>query len=265
MNDKLLKLLKQYERVAIAFSGGTDSTLLASVALDTLGHDNVLLLFADSAFTPQAERAFALKWAQEHAFQLIVIKFTPLELEAVAINDSERCYYCKKAIFSEALKIAKEQGFSILCDGTNTDDYGDYRPGLKACNELGVKHPLADSGMDKQSVRELSKEFGNANWDRPASACLASRVPCGRRLEADLLKSVDIAEDILRELGFTGGRARVAGDGIRLELPPDQIQRAATLHQQLSQKILAIGFANVSLDLQGYRRGSANNPDNQSS
>jgi pyridinium-3,5-biscarboxylic acid mononucleotide sulfurtransferase len=261
MNEKLFELLKQYKRVAIAFSGGTDSTLLASAALRTLGLDNVLLIFADSAFTPQAERAFALKWAREHEFQLVVAEFAPLELEAVAINDPERCYHCKKAIFSKAQQIAREQGFEILCDGTNTDDYGDYRPGLKACNELGVKHPLADSGMDKQAVRELSKEYGNQNWNRPASACLASRVPCGRRLEADLLKQVDAVEDILREQGFTGGRARVSGNGVRLELPPEQIERAASLHNELSEAILAIGFSNVSLDLQGYRRGSTNKPE----
>ncbi len=263
MSKKLYNILKQYQRVAIAFSGGTDSTLLASAALKTLGRDNVLLLFADSAFTPGAERAFALKWAREHDFQLIVIEFAPLELEAVAVNDHERCYYCKKAIFSEAMKIAGQQGFSILCDGTNTDDYGDYRPGLKACNELGVKHPLADAGMNKQAVRELSKELGNANWARPASACLASRVPCGRRLEAGLLKKVDAVEDILREHGFTGGRARAAGNGIRIELPSNQIVRAAELHSELSQAVIAIGFDSVSLDLQGYRRGSANTPDHQ--
>ena len=259
MGEKLFNILKRYKHVAIAFSGGTDSTLLAAAALRTLGHDNVLLIFADSAFTPRAERSFAIEWAKEHDFQFTVVDFAPLEMEDITINDPERCYHCKKAIFSKALQIASKQGYNILCDGTNTDDFGDYRPGLKACNELGVKQPLADAGMDKQAVRKLSKKLGNQNWNRPASACLASRIPCGRRLNADLLKRIDAVEDILHEHGFTGGRARVSGDGIRLELPPEQIPRAASLCGELSEAIIKTGFSNVSLDLQGYRRGSANN------
>ena len=190
-----------------------------------------------------------------------VADFDPLALEQVAVNDPERCYHCKKAIFGKALNIAKAHGFDILCDGTNLDDFRDYRPGLKACEELGIKHPLSDAGMNKREVRELSRTLGNQNWNRPASACLASRVPTGRSLDAENLKKIDAAEDILREYGFSGGRARLAGTAVRLELPPEQIPTAADMHLELTEQILAIGFTGVWLDMQGYRRGSANKPD----
>lgn len=261
MAEKLNDILKQYGKVAVAFSGGTDSTLLASVALQVLGHENVLLIFADSVFTPQAERDFALKWAAKHNFSFVVADFDPLSLEDVAVNDPERCYHCKKAIFGKALNIAQSHGFDILCDGTNLDDFGDYRPGLKACDELGIKHPLSDAGMNKSDVRELSCKMGNQNWNRPASACLASRVPTGRSLEAEYLKRIDAAEDVLREYGFTGVRARLAGTAIRIELPSEQIPTAAAMHLELTDQILALGFTGVWLDLLGYRRGSANAPE----
>ncbi|MDR0933066.1 MAG: ATP-dependent sacrificial sulfur transferase LarE [Victivallales bacterium] len=247
--------LASYKRLAIAFSGGCDSTFLAEAAKRVLGKDNVLLLLADSILLPRKELARAKSLAEHCGLELEILQLAPLADPQIRANDQLRCYYCKKRIFSALFARTRELGFDLLADGANLSDQGDYRPGAKAANELGVVHPL--SKLPKSAIRELSKEWGLATWNLPASACLASRIPTGTPLDDKSLSMVESGEKAIAELGFSGFRVRKVGEtSARLELQIEELPKAKQQFKLIETGLKMCGFKSVGLAL--YHTGSMN-------
>ena len=246
----LQHILQGYGRVAIAFSGGVDSSLLLKVAHDTLG-ENVLALFADSVVQPAAERQGAIDTACALGASFEIVGFNPLSLPDFVTNSKSRCYHCKKSIFSAFLELAGQRGFPLLADGTNLDDLGQDRPGAVAVAELGVKSPLAESGLTKGEIRQLSKTLGLPTWNKPSASCLATRIPIGIPVTAADLAMVDKAEGYLHGLGYHGCRVRLAGTTCYLEVVAGDIARLAK-HGELEvvrSYLYALGATKVFLDL----------------
>ncbi|HYF84527.1 MAG TPA: ATP-dependent sacrificial sulfur transferase LarE [Clostridia bacterium] len=257
---KLQELLRSYGKATIAYSGGVDSSFLLRVALDTLGKENVLAITILSSVTPREELAETEKFLAAMDVNHIFIKKNVLEIPGFKENPSDRCYICKHKVFEEILERAKEKGIAVVVDGTNADDEGDYRPGLKALQELKVLSPLKLSGLGKSEIRELSKELKLNTWNKPSLACLASRVPYYEEITEEKLSMVDKTEAYLRSLGFTQLRVRCHGKLARIELVPEDIKRIFTedLNKAIDSKLKEIGFQYVSMDLIGYRTGSLN-------
>ncbi len=241
-------------KVCVAFSGGVDSTFLLKVCKDTLG-DNVLAIIANGLMLPQREFNEAVKTAKEIGVNYYVIEADVLAVKEFKENHKLRCYHCKKNIFSQIIEKAKEMGYPYVLDGKNADDNGAYRPGQKATAELGVVSPLSDAGLTKQEIRDFSKQLCLKTWDKPANACLATRLPYDTTLSEELLKRIEKCEDILNDEGITGGRARVHGDILRLELNKKDFNNIVS-NEILIKKIKEIGFKYITLDLEGFRSGS---------
>lgn len=253
-------VLKKLAPVAIAFSGGADSAMLAAFAAKVLPKDQILLVHADSVFSPGNERVDAEIFALSRSLKIKIMHLDPLSCVDVASNPKDRCYHCKKIIMGEALKAAASEGFPTLCDGTNTDDLSDYRPGMKACDELGIKHPLLEAGLGKKDIRLISRRLGIDSWMKPSSACMASRIPTGTALSEDVLSAARRAENALAEMGFRGTRVRCI-DGLnkaRLEFKPIYLHRAFAMKNEIESALKSAGFASVEIDPSGYRRGSMN-------
>ena len=265
MNDLLnkYKKLKDYlgslGSVAVAFSSGVDSTFLLHAAKDALG-ENVLAVTASSCFIPDREmeeaKAYCVKLGVRHE----VFRADVLNIEGVAENPKNRCYLCKKALFSEIKEIALKAGMKEVLEGSNLDDEGDYRPGMLAISELGIKSPLRQGGFTKEEIRSLSKHFGLPTWNKPSFACLASRVPYGEEITEAKLGMIDQAEAFLLELGFRQLRVRMHGSIARIELLPEDfdIFMEEKLRTKVYEKFIGFGFTYVSLDIKGYRTGSLN-------
>ena len=261
VQEKLQVLQEELRRlgsVVIAFSGGVDSTFLLQVAHLTLG-EKALALTARSGVVPQRDLREAEAFCTKYGIRHLYFDFDELAVPGFAENPPDRCYICKKTLFSNFLRTAKEHG-AVLCEGSNMDDLGDYRPGLKALAELDVHSPLRVAQLSKAEIRLLSHELQLPTWDKPSFACLASRFVYGERITAEKLAAVDKAEQLLWELGFKQFRVRVHGNLARIEVLPDELQRAlaepvrSTLHNKLQE----YGFDYVTLDLLGYRTGSMN-------
>ena len=246
------------KRLAIALSGGVDSVTLARASEIVLGKENVLLLFADSVFSPEAERAFALEWAMARKLQCIAVPFEPLNDPVIAGNPSDRCYHCKKAMLSLLLAKASEKGFTVITDGENLDDAGDYRPGRKAADELNIRHIFLEAKLNKAMIRDLAHDFALPNSQAPASACLASRIPCNTSITVPALKMVDSAEQILLEHGFAGARVRFYNDLAKIEVAPEDMEKLWKMRNSVTDAIKVLGFKSTALDLDGYRRGAVN-------
>lgn len=256
---KLNNTLERYGKLAIAYSGGTDSSLLAACAVKALGVENVLLFLIDSPLLPAAEREYAIKQAVDYGWNLDIIEVDPLANDEIRQNSELRCYYCKKALMQIIKTKAVSCGYENVADGVNIDDLGDYRPGLKASDELGIQHPLLVAGFGKKQIRELARGIKMANWNAPAAACLASRIPYGTALDRDHLNMIDAAETFLRLLGFIGCRVRMIAPGkAKIEPNPDDIDAVAFKREEIIKKFKAIGFKATLLDLEGYRQGSLN-------
>jgi uncharacterized protein len=248
--------------LAVAFSGGVDSTLLLAAAVEVLGN-RTLALTADSPLHPARETRAAVDIAGRLQVRHIVVRTEEMKQPDFRANTRDRCYICKKMIFRDLMSQAEARGIHHLAHGVNQDDLSDYRPGLKAAKEMRVLAPLLDVRLTKAEVRLLVKAQGLPNWNRPAMACLASRIPYDTALTREMLARVEAAEDVLDDLGFSGGRVRCHGDVARLELSSEADMTRALSHAErhrLVQGLKAAGFLYVALDLEGYRQGSLNDP-----
>jgi uncharacterized protein len=256
---RLKKIVAGMKSVAVAYSGGVDSTLLLKVCADALG-DKCLAVTARSETYPQDELEAARRYARAFGVRHVVIETSELAIAAFADNPPDRCYHCKKELMARLRAVADENGLACVADGTNADDPGDYRPGLKAAEEAGARQPLREAGLTKQDVRDLSRELGIEGWDRPAQACLASRLPYGEKITREALEMVERAESLLHEMGFRQCRVRRHGHVARIELAPEDIPLFIRMDERdnLVEKIKDLGFKFVALDLEGYRTGSMN-------
>ncbi len=263
-SEQLDALLSSYGSVAVAFSGGIDSALLAYTAHEVL-QDRMIALTVDSNLLTKADHGdvddFCARYGIPH-------RYVPVDVFSIpefAANPKDRCYYCKRTIFTTLQKAATDAGMAVLAEGSNVDDEGDYRPGLKAIAELGVASPLRATGFTKDDIRRLSKELQLPLWDKPSAACLASRIPYGELITPDSLRQIEAAEDYMHSLGFKGCRVRKHGNLARIELS-DMLSGAeggslsAFLRDRelIAAHLKETGFQYVTLDLQGYRTGSLN-------
>ena len=258
--DDLKAILASYGSVAVAFSGGVDSAFLMHAAHEALG-GRALALTASSRSFPERELNEAVSFCRERGIRQVIIESEELSAEGFAQNPKNRCYICKKQIFTKFLKAAGKEGMKEVAEGSNLDDNGDYRPGLMAVAELGIRSPLRESGFTKEEIRILSRHFGLPTWDKQSFACLASRFPYGEIINEKKLAMVDQAEQYLLDLGFRQLRVRIHGGNMaRIELLPEDFQKfmSEDIRIEVYEKLIDIGFTYVSLDLKGYRTGSMN-------
>jgi uncharacterized protein len=256
-SDRLATILKGYGTLAVAFSGGVDSTLLLDVAHEALG-PACLAVTARSASFPERERAAAAAFCRERGIEQIEIESEELDIEGFSHNPPNRCYLCKKELFSKMLALAHTRGIATIAEGSNLDDEDDYRPGLVAITELGIKSPLREAGLTKADVRALAQARALAVWDKPSFACLASRLPYGAQIDRDVLARIDQAETFLLETGLRQVRVRVHGDIARIETDAEGMDRLAEpqVRAAVVERLQTLGFPYVTLDLRGYRTGS---------
>ncbi|MCR4923173.1 MAG: ATP-dependent sacrificial sulfur transferase LarE [Lachnospiraceae bacterium] len=291
--DTLKKYIKDLGSVAVAYSAGVDSTFLLKLAHDILG-DDCIALTSDSKSFPQGDKREALSFCRDNNIHIITFDANELEYPDYYENSKDRCYYCKKLIFTKMLKIVKEEGSYTLIEGSNTDDDLDYRPGKRALQELNIKSPLKECGFSKAEIRELSYKMGLPTWNKPSFACLASRIPYGEIISSEKLEMIEASERILKELSFRNYRVRLhnltnknltnndfkekdrqAASGpsealqggnkadkwmARIEIEPDEMGKILETSTRLwlVEELKALGFSYVTLDLLGYRSGSLN-------
>lgn len=256
--NKLLELISKMQNVAVAFSGGVDSSFLCYAAAQALG-SKALAITLITPMLPQFEIDDAKIFAQKIGIKHILVNTLDVP-DAVAENSEKRCYFCKKIAFNFILETAKKHGISVVLDGSNFDDLSDYRPGLRALQELCILSPLKEVELTKAEIRELSQKFGLPSWDKPAYACLASRIPYGEKIDAEKLNKIEKAEDCLRSFGFRQFRVRMHGSIARIEVAPEERKRFfdERFLDEISTKIKAIGFLYVAFELEGYAMGSLN-------
>lgn len=262
MDNKLEALKKNIRNLGsavVAFSGGVDSTFLLKVAHDVLG-DNVIAVTATSSTYPKRELNEAKRYAKSIGARHIIIESEELDIKGYAQNPVNRCYYCKKELFSKLKNVAGENEIDYVLDGSNLDDTGDYRPGMEAAKELGVVSPLKEAELTKDDIRKFSKELGLPTWNKPSFACLSSRFPYGNEINSKKLKMVEDAEQFLLDLGFRQVRVRHHGQIARIEVSPEERSRFFDLDlmDKVGNRLKEIGFTYVTLDILGYKTGSMN-------
>lgn len=261
IDEKLADLraaLQSYESVVVAFSAGADSTLVAKVAADVLG-ERALAVTSASESLAERELHEALTYAESLGINHRVIYTQELSNPEYLANPTNRCYHCKTELYDHLVALAEEKGYRTVANGLNLDDLGDYRPGLQAAREHDVRAPLQEANLTKADVRAISKLLDVPTWDKPAMACLSSRVPYGEAITPEKLRQIDQAEQALRDLGYRQLRVRHHGQVARIELPTESLVTFVTEHAAVAtERLKALGFQYVTLDLQGFRSGSMN-------
>lgn len=257
--DRLKSLLAATGPMAVAYSGGVDSTFLLSVAKEVLG-DRLIAITAHTPLMPNAEKRFAAETAASLGVRHVLVFPDVMGNTELIANPPHRCYICKKAVFTLIVEKAAAEGFHRLAHGANMDDLADFRPGMQAAEELDVDAPLVTAGLGKQDIRHLSHEVGLPTWDRPAMACLASRIPYGTPITAAALSMIEQAEEALRSMGITQCRVRVHDTVARIEVDPRELSQLVSpgMRQRIVEQLRDIGFAYVALDMEGYATGRMN-------
>ncbi len=261
LEGRVRSLVNSLGSVVVAFSGGVDSSVVLALAVQELGAERVLAVTSRSETYLDEEYRVAVDVAARLGAAHHVIETRELEIPGFSSNPPDRCYHCKGELFGELVGIAAEMGFAAVADGANLDDKGDFRPGIRAADELGVRHPLMEAGLNKDAVRALARELGLPNWSKPAMACLSSRFPYGETITRQKLTMVARAEAVLREAGYAQLRVRHHGVTARIELPADELEGLVAnlpLRSRIVAELKDIGYRYVTLDLEGFRSGSMN-------
>ena len=253
--EELKEKIREKQRILVSYSGGVDSSLLALLAREALG-DRALAVILDSETLSRRELEQAVALAERMGLNFRVAKHNILEQEPFRDNPLNRCYICKKSGIALLKSIAAAEGISCIADGLNRDDCREWRPGTAACDEEGIWHPFVEACMGKEDIRALARDLGLPVWNKPSSACLASRIPYGQPLIRQTLCMVEAAEDLLKSLGFGQLRVRADGKGARIELEKQEMERALKMGEDIACKLKGLGFSYVCLDLEGYRSGS---------
>lgn len=255
--DRLKQILLGMDSLVVAYSGGVDSTLLLKVAYDCLGK-RVIAVTALSASLPAREQAEAEAIARQIGAKYINIHSHETEDPHYLANEADRCYYCRVDVFGRLTEFARQEGYRYVADGNNADDVGDHRPGRQAAREYGVRSPLLEAGLTKAEIRQLAREFGLPNWDKPAAACLSSRVPYGTPITLRMLSQIEQAELALKNLGLRQVRVRHHANVARIEVEPDDFSQIMEQRAEIIAKLETLGYTYVTLDLAGFRSGSMN-------
>ena len=255
----LAENLKQLGKCAVAFSAGVDSTFLLAAAKETLDK-NVIAITGRSVSFPEREQAEAADFCRDLGVEQVIVTADQMAIPGFNNNPPDRCYLCKKDLFSAFLKAAEDKGFAFVAEGSNIDDLGDYRPGMRAIKELGIKSPLKEAGLTKEEIRILSREMGLPTWDKPSFACLATRIPYGEKITPKKLRMIEKGEQLLFDLGFRQVRVRIHGDIARIEIERTQFEKffENKTVDTVNRNFQELGFRYVTLDLGGYQMGSMN-------